>query len=645
MTLLSPLSAPPAPLAAIALARIDQGVCLHEADGRLIYANPAAEALSAAQHGIWSGQQFDPRSALYNTGECLELLGALDAALFESCVRRTVREAEALHARFLPGADGPVQHLEPREDWELVRVDVREAADPWAAARDWMREDLARPVDLTQGPLFAQVLFQAGPERFFWYQRIHHVAMDGYGFSLLTRRVAELYTAHGSGRAPGMGFGPLWPVLREDAAYRASAQWELDRAFWLQRLADRPTPASLAPSAPLSSGFVRQTHLLDKAATERLQDAGRRAGLNWTDLVIATTAAFLHQETGARDIVLGLPVMSRLGSAALRVPCMAMNIVPLRLAIRPGQGLFELGREVAAELKRLRPHQRYRYEQLRRDLKIVGGERRLFGPVVNLMPFDQGARFAGLRSLSHNISAGPVEDLSVGVRVLAEGQGLSVDFDANPACYGADVLAAHQRGFLELLERGLTAPEAPLVSPSRREATAHPDALSSGALLDGGPLPVPAHPVLSLLSERTRERPDAVAVEHGPFRLSYAELMRAAGALAQELRERGVRPDTLVAVQVPRSVDAVVAHLGVLLAGAGYLPLDPFGPEARTATLLEDATPGWLIAPATPPEPKAAPVAPGGLAVRRNERLVSTAASAPDTPNAPAAPPIMADST
>src|SRR5690606_39162702 len=115
--------------------------------------------LSAAQHGIWLGQQLDPASPVYNAGECIEILGPVDRAALEASVRQAVSEAEALHMRFTSEADGPRQTLGPSSDWPVHHVDVSAAPDPWAAALAWMREDLGKTVDLDRGPLFAEVLF------------------------------------------------------------------------------------------------------------------------------------------------------------------------------------------------------------------------------------------------------------------------------------------------------------------------------------------------------------------------------------------------------------------------------------------------------------------------------------------------------
>ncbi|NOK18313.1 myxochelin non-ribosomal peptide synthetase MxcG [Corallococcus carmarthensis] len=564
--------------------------------------------LTAAQHGIWVGQQLDLQSPVYNAGECIEFRGAVDPVRFESALRKAVADADALHSRFVAGEQGPAQRIDAGTDWTLQRVDLSGEADPCAAAQEWMWKDLGRTVDLATGPLFAQALLTVGPERSFWFQRIHHIAMDGYGFSLLARRVAELYTAEVTGKAAPVGFSRLGPVLDEDVAYRNGPQLQKDRDFWTGRFEDAPVPPLLAEAAPMSSRFVRRSEHLRPELMAALQAGAKQAGVSWSDLVLAVTAIYLHQRTGAPEAVLGLPVMGRLGSASLRVPCMAMNIVPLRITVRPDAGLYALARDVAAEMKAARPHLRYRYEQLRRDLRLVGGQRKLFGPVVNIMPFDYALDFAGVPGTAHNISAGPVEDLSFGFHARSGGTGLRVDLDANPACYTEAALEEHQRGFLQLLESLLAQPEQPV----RRSAPG-----TAGSVLDGGPVP-PVRPVLELLKAQACVRPDAIALEHGRWRMTYRELLAASQALASRLTEAGVRPDTAVAVKVPRGLDAIVSSLGVLFAGAGYLPIDPAGPATRNAAILQDARPAVMLV-SERPTPDTDPTAPGVLVVQRLE--------------------------
>ncbi|URN14985.1 MULTISPECIES: non-ribosomal peptide synthetase [Streptomyces] len=545
--------------------------------------------LLAAQEGIWAGHQLDPGSPAYNTAEYVRIHGAVDPAAFEKALRHAVAEVEALNVRFVTDGTGrPWQVDAPGTDWAPHVADLTAEPDPHAAALAWMARDTARPVDLERDPLFGHALLRVAPEEYLWYHRVHHIALDGFGLSLVARRVARVYTALVEGAPLGAsGYGTLESVRREEEAYRASERFAEDRAHWMRRFADRPRVASLTTGQALPARtFLRSAVDLDPDETRRLRAVAREVSATWPDLLLAATAAYVHRVSGADETVLSLPVMGRLGSVSLRVPCMVRNVLPLRVAVGERDGLRDLAARVAAEVRAGLPHQRYRYEWMRRDLKLVGGGRRLSGPGVNIMPFEYDLRFAGHRSTVHNLSAGPVDDLAVNVYDRAEGAGLRVAVDANPHLYDEADLAAHRQGLLDLLREALAAPDRPI---GRRPRT----------VLDGGPLPHPPRPVLDLVTGHAARHGGATAVEHDGRSVTYAELLASARRLARRLTARGAGPGAVVAVALPRGIDAVTAVLGVLLSGAAYCPLDPAAPETRTRTLLDGLRP-LLVLTRTP---------------------------------------------
>ncbi|MFE2062510.1 amino acid adenylation domain-containing protein [Streptomyces sp. NPDC059467] len=546
---------------------------------------PERHALLAAQEGIWTGQQLDPDSPAYNTAEYVHIHGAVEPTVFEEALRHTVREVEALNVRFATDGSGrPRQVSVPGTQWDPHIADLTTAADPHRTALDWMAQDLNRPVDLEHGPVFGHALLRIAPDDFLWYHRVHHIALDGFGLSLVARRVAQVYTALVEDAPLGeSGFGALAPVREEEDAYRASERFAEDRSYWTERFADRPQVAGLTSQQALPARtFLRRIVDLGTDETDRLRALAREMSVTWPDALFAVTAAYIHRVSGAPEVVLSLPAMGRLGSVSLRVPCTVRNILPLRIAVGEDDSLRDLATRAAEELRAGRPHQRYRYEQLRRDLKLVGGMRRLSGPGVNIMPFEYDLRFAGHRSTVHNVSAGPVDDLAVNVYDRAEGTGLRIAVDANPDLYDEAGLAAHQEGLLDLLREAVAAPDRPI---GRRPVT----------VLDGGPLPGPARPVLSLIADHAARRGGAIAVEHDGRTITYAELFRAARQLARRLAARNVGPGTVVALALPRGIDAVTAVLGILISGAAYCPLDPAAPESRTRTLLDSAQPALIV--------------------------------------------------
>lgn len=180
--------------------------------------------LSAAQLGVWFAQLLDQEDPSYNVGGYLEIHGPVEPGLFEAALRQAVREAQCLNVRFQVIAGEPRQVLDATRGVPLEVADISAAADPQHEALAWMTADLARPVDLISGRLLRNALFRVAPDRFFWYHRVHHILLDGYGSSLFARRVAEIYTAKLAGRPPGRpAFGSLADFLSDEAALQPTS--------------------------------------------------------------------------------------------------------------------------------------------------------------------------------------------------------------------------------------------------------------------------------------------------------------------------------------------------------------------------------------------------------------------------------------
>src|SRR5437870_7923206 len=244
--------------------------------------------LSTAQLGIWFAQQLNPSSPAYNIGEYLEIHGSVDAVSFERALQQVVAETEALRVQIIEHAGGPRQVLGPPPPWSRPIIDVSGEPDARAAAESWMQVDLARPVDPTRGPLFGYALFKASADRFFWYARYHHIVMDAFGMWLIARRTANVYTQLAMGRTTQDGsFGSLAVLLEEDAAYRASEQFALDRQFWIDYLGGRPEPVRVdgCSGSSQSRTFLRNTSALPHWSVDRLRSIAERTGASLSQVI------------------------------------------------------------------------------------------------------------------------------------------------------------------------------------------------------------------------------------------------------------------------------------------------------------------------------------------------------------------------
>ncbi|MFG3454618.1 amino acid adenylation domain-containing protein [Stutzerimonas stutzeri] len=542
--------------------------------------------LGIAQQGLWFGYLLNEDRAMFNTAECIAFDGKIQAATLIGAVQRAVRECEALSGLFM--ADEEAVYFNPCElPLEVRQLVIPQGVEAESWVRDWAMRDIREPMDL-ENELPCRFVLLQGEAGDFLYSCIHHIALDGYGTNLLYQRIAELYgAALFDESTPPNGFGCYEDVLTEDAERRADGRTAAARGYWLEALSRMPEPVSFSDrSAPISATFIRHGAAFPAPLWHALQNTAEAHGIGWPDLLLAGVSAQLRQVSGARAQILGLMVMNRIGSASFNVPCMQMNIAPLCLDLPDGADLIACAKTIGKSRRSSRKHQHYRYESLRRDLGRVGGEQRLFGPLINIMPFDRPLAYGNCPARTLNLSAGPVEDLTLEVQIGTDGVPV-LDYDANPSCYSLDQVCSLQEELFDLLECWLADPQQPrdvlldeLYAVRRAwqvikapDVTAQPQTTS---VLDG-------------IRQQAQAQPERIALVQYEQALTYAELQARAEMVAAALAEQGVQPGQRIGVMLSRSPQAILAQLGVLLAGAVYVPLDPEQPADRQRLICETA--------------------------------------------------------
>ncbi|MFP3987345.1 amino acid adenylation domain-containing protein [Streptomyces sp. E11-3] len=554
--------------------------------------------LTAAQRGVFFAQQLDPGNPAYNTVVVMEIRGQVDAGYLRRAIRQAEGESGSFDVELVERPDGTYQlPVAPGvSTWQ--EYDFSDERDPVAAARAVIDHDRTTPLDLLRDTLSGHILMRVGVDHYLWYQRSHHILSDGFGSMLHSRRIAAVYEALSNGTEPeGEPLGRLQALLADEAEYRASDDYTADQAYWTQAFTDRPETASLAPGVPANAADVAIAATTELAQPElrALHTAGRDARTPWTVPMLAAVAAYLHGMTGAHDLTIGVPVTARLGAQSQNVPGMLANTLPLRLTVDPAAGRTELVRHTARRLGELLTHQRYPYDELRRDLRLLGTNEQLFGVLVNIMPSGSETPFTGRDAVLTTLSGGPVSDLNLTCHPGPDGRGMRIEFEANPERYSAGELAAHQGRFTDFLARFLAAPpDLPLARVEVLTAAERTRVLAAGAT------PQRTEPIVprvfpELFEEQVRRTPHAPAVLSTATSLDYAGLNTRANRLARTLVERGAGPEQLVAVALPRGVAALTAVVAVLKSGAAYLPVDLDYPRSRVTDMLDDTGPLLLL--------------------------------------------------
>lgn len=550
--------------------------------------------LVAAQPGIWMADQLSPWHNAYAVAHVTELHGAIDIPLLQQAIVAGMQEADTLNMAFGEIDGEPRQWPQPQHFTAPEVVDLRHEASPAAAAQALMRNDLQSDLRVLSGaPLWHHRLFRLGDRHWFWYQRYHHLVLDGFSFTALTRRIASLYSAAVQQQpAAPAPFIPFREVVAEYQRYQASAAWQRDAAFWHEKGQTLPPAASLSPlplaGASPAADLLRHSVTLDRAAFCALTH--QHPQLSAADLAVALVALWLARLSGQTAFTTGFIFMRRIGSVALSATGPVINVLPVAVHYDPAQPLQDLAVQLAAEVKTVRRHQRYDAEQVQRDLGRAGDGDPLYGPVINLKMFDYQLDFAGIAGTTHALASGPVRDLEIALYLGEQGE-LTLELLANAARYQPATLQQHASRFALLLTQLAAAPrqalgELSLLTPEDQQLLATVNQTAH---------PLPAETLASLLARQAARTPAAPALADAAHQLSYRQMQQQVFALADDLRTAGVQRGDIVAVALPRSVQLSLALQAIVALGAIYLPLDTGYPDERLQLMLEDAAAALLI--------------------------------------------------
>jgi enterobactin synthetase component F len=552
--------------------------------------------LTVAQRGLWMTQKITP-GAILNIAEAVEIRGFIEPEIFRRALYQVVAEAEQLRVRVVEESGRPRQVPRTVYPGDFPYVDMSRDANPRAAIQAWMMQEVTRPVDLRKDPLWVSALLKASDDRYFWYQRAHHIVYDGYGGGLVARRLAELYTAYIRGETPEPNcFCTVEAMVEAEGSYRRSDRFDRDREYWQQQLAQLPEAVTLSRSARrhgLSGELRRSVGHLPAATARQLAEFGKTTGASLPQVLISLIAAYYQRVTGVRDLVFGMPVSGRINGALRNSVSVSANVIPIRVSFTAEMTAADLFAQVSRTVRSALRHQQYRFEDIRRDLGLVGQGQNVAWLGVNIEPFDYRLSFDGAATLSHNVSNSSAEDLMVFVYDRGTDADLRFDLDANPALYGVAELDEHRRRLLRLIEQVLENPATPL-----RELDILGDKERQRLLCEWNDtaVAVPEISVPNLVEQWSVATPEAPAIVFGDTAVSYRELHERILRQARWLRANGVRPGDIVAVALPRSEQLLVVLLAIMRAGAAYLPVELDSPNDRIALMLEDASPTVLIA-------------------------------------------------
>ena len=417
--------------------------------------------LTRAQHSMWKGHHYHG-SYPFHTAEWLVIEGPLNRELFHQAIEMTLKEAKALHWRALE-KDGKVYRVDDVELRPAQFVDL--SALDEQAILDWADQAVEPPFNPDTGHLYDYTFANLGEEKYGLFFRAHHVALDGYAYGLMISRFIDYYQALKNNTPLKIkGFDHFEKFLAGEQRYLQSEKAAQDLQFWRDNFSNELAPKKRLKrklKQPFYQG-PRYEDVIDWETQQSMNDLAAELKLPSAMVVMAVMMSYLVKQSGDAGQCFGVPMMSRLGTAAMRIPCLVMNILPLRLGPTGQENLRETVLLLAQRFSQIRPHQQSYFEQMRFELEGFDPyDNILFGPIVNWIPYPLPETFEGCRLTKTTISAGPIEDFDIAItNKFVDGiERLYLAVDGHKELYDVPALGEYWHDFMNMLRSWLKQPE------------------------------------------------------------------------------------------------------------------------------------------------------------------------------------------
>ncbi|WP_182905612.1 non-ribosomal peptide synthetase [Microbispora sp. H13382] len=554
-------------------------------------AGPGPHPASFAQRRLWFLDRLVPGSPLYNVPVALDVDGPLDVTALRTALAALAARHPSLRTRFTTDGDEVRQVVEADGAVPMEIADLR-GGDAEAA----IAAEASEPFDLERGPLLRGRALRVADERWVLLLTVHHIVADGWSMGVLLAELGTLYEAARRGEEARL---PLLPIQYADyalwqRAYLADGVGRAQLAYWKDRLAGAPPALDLPtdrprPPVPRYAGETFPLRL-PAALARRLNEVSRAHGVTRFMTLLAAFHLLLGRYAGVTDVSVGTPISGRTRPETAGVVGFFVNTLVLRARWDDEPTFAGFLARVREETLSAYDHQDVPFEQVVEALKPPRDPGR--APLFQVMLAMQDASMSTAELPGLSVSArepvGRVAkfDLTVAWEEAPLGSGElrgSVEYDVD--LFDRETVEGMMRHYLTLLESALAAPETRVSDL----AMAGEDELA--ALLETGTVPGTSGDttVPALFAAAVARWPERTALRQVGRSLTYAELDARSDAVSAHLRARGVSPGSAVAVWMDRSLAWPVALLGIMKAGAAYVPVDVHGPRERAEHVLRDS--------------------------------------------------------
>lgn len=554
--------------------------------------------INESQREIWLSCIIggDEASLAYNESISLDLKGSFHFDHFKTAFQKVIRRHEALRSSISANGENLIIYKDFPTELSLEDLSKHDSITRKELLDEFVKAEMIRPFDLQNGPLLRVFVHKLTEQHHYFSLVIHHLIGDGWSLGIILEDLSKLYNAAIKGLPLVLDNGPqISTYAEEQSDFLQTEAFGKIEQFWLNlykgNVPELNLPIDYPRPATRTYKASRTDHPLPIALISQLKETGAKAGSSLVNTLLSAFEIYLYQLTGQREIVVGLPTAGQSATENFELVGHCVNLLPLKSDIDPSISFIQYLKYRKTAFFDAYEHQQLSFGQLLKKLNVKRDQSRVpLVPVVfNIdMGMDSAVSFEGI---THQLISNPraYETFEIFLNATGSKAHFTLEWTYNTQLFKDSSIQEMTDSFERLLTILADDPDTALndLLPHHQTAT---EATAAPAMI------WPEKQTMELLYQTASRYADKTAISFKNTRLTYDELNKKSNQLAAFLIEQGIQTGDLIGLSVDRSIEMVVALLGIMKSGAVYLPLDPEFPRERISFMLKDASAKLLLA-------------------------------------------------
>jgi amino acid adenylation domain-containing protein/non-ribosomal peptide synthase protein (TIGR01720 family) len=544
--------------------------------------------LTHPQKRIWYIEKIYQSTSVHNIGGLIRIKGLVNFDALNKAINVFVERNEGIRIKFCEAEGIPMQYPADYKENKFEYIDFNSYQDPETELRNWIKAQAETSFDLEGGSLYYFALLKINDNESGYFVKLHHIISDGWSVNILTEKISDHYSKIVKSQKINeeVEYSYLEYVEKEKS-YLASDRFSKNKMFWNKKLGSIPEDCLVKDS--FNTKGKRMTYYLDNKKSESLIKYSEQNSLSLNTFFIALLLIYINKSTQRPEIIIGTPILNRSGKKEKSIFGMFTSTMPFKMAVDNDLTFDQFIKNVNSELMECYFNQKYPYDLLLQDIELKKkGYDNLFKVCVNYYNTRLVNEVAGMSIENHEFYSGnQFYPLQLVIKEWSNKGNLTLHYDYKVGEYDEDKIARMHKcieNFIDsvLDNKSINIGDLNILSLKEQKMQLY-DFNSTNSFYEKDKT------IYKLFEEQVERTPDRIALCFENSELSYRELNNEANKLAHYLRRKGIGPNKLVALMVSHSFEMVIGILGIIKAGAAYIPIDPYYPTDRINYMLEDS--------------------------------------------------------